>query len=393
MSIRFVSASLIVLSVQLCALTVRAEPTESSSPVFFGPGIEFRDPEKRYTTFMRFRAQNLLGYQTQNAQDLDAAQVTTQVRRLRFRLGGWMLDPRITYNLQLSFSRGDQDWSDSSFPNIIRDAAISYRLTPDLRLSFGQTKLPGNRQRVVSSGELQFPDRSIVNRAFNLDRDFHIQAIWQPETQDSQAFAWSLKAALGSGRGRNASPQPWGYVGVARIEALPWGVFTDQGDYFEGDLAHEGTPKLSVALGAATHRNATRTGGTVGATLAENKSFATLIADAVLKYRGLSLSAEYLAREVSGSPQDSLGENVLEGHGMNFQAGYFVSQNWELAARTSFLRPSTSLMGLANDQTQYTLGVSRYLRGHRLKVQSDLTRNQQTSNDHWIARFQVELGV
>ena len=36
--------------------------------------------------------------------------------------------------------------------NIIRDAVITYRPNRHWNLSFGQTKLPGNRQRVNSSG-------------------------------------------------------------------------------------------------------------------------------------------------------------------------------------------------------------------------------------------------
>ncbi len=38
--------------------------------------------------------------------------------------------------------------------NIIRDAAVTWRASPNLQLVAGQTKLPGNRQRTVSSGDL-----------------------------------------------------------------------------------------------------------------------------------------------------------------------------------------------------------------------------------------------
>lgn len=373
-------------------LTATAEPLPTS-PVSFDRGIEFHDPENRYSTTLRFRAQNLFAYQTQGTGDFDAAQITAQVRRLRLRLGGWMLDPRVSYNLQLSFSRGDQDWSDTAFPNVIRDATLLYRLTPELQVSFGQTKLPGNRQRVISSGELQFPDRSIVNRAFNLDRDFSGQLLWHPTSSSPESFTWNFRTALGSGRGRNSGPTPWSFIWVGRLEALPWGEFTDRGDYFEGDLAHEATPKLSVAMGAATNRNARRAGGQIGVSLAESKDFRTLFVDTLLKYRGFSISAEYLARQVSGSPVDSAGGFVLEGEGLNIQSGYFISKAWELAARASLVRPDDVLAGVAENQTQYTLGATRYLRGHRLKVQSDLTLNQENSTESWIARFQVELGI
>jgi hypothetical protein len=39
----------------------------------------------------------------------------------------------------------------------------------------GQTKLPGNIERVVSSGNMQFIDRSLLNARFNIDRDMGIQ--------------------------------------------------------------------------------------------------------------------------------------------------------------------------------------------------------------------------
>jgi phosphate-selective porin OprO and OprP len=50
----------------------------------------------------------------------------------------------------------------------------------------------------------------------------------------------------------------------------------------------------------------------------------------------------------------------------------------------------------------YTLGVTRYLRGHRLKVQADATYKNvlekvpvPTSNQvsNWQFRFQVEIGI
>ena len=40
---------------------------------------------------------------------------------------------------------------------------------------FGQGKLPGNRERVISSGNLQQVDRSLLNSLFTIDRDFGFQ--------------------------------------------------------------------------------------------------------------------------------------------------------------------------------------------------------------------------
>jgi hypothetical protein len=95
-----------------------------------------------------------------------------RARRVRLRLDGFVFDPKWTYALQLSFTRADQDWDVSNVPNILRDSMIFYRPNKHWTIGFGQCKLPGNRQRVISSGEQQFTDRSLVNSTFNIDRDF-----------------------------------------------------------------------------------------------------------------------------------------------------------------------------------------------------------------------------
>ena len=59
------------------------------------------------------------------------------------------------------------------------DAVLKNHINENWSLWFGQTKLPGNRERVYSSQELQFVDRSLVNARFNLDRDVGVQTISQ----------------------------------------------------------------------------------------------------------------------------------------------------------------------------------------------------------------------
>jgi len=68
--------------------------------------------------------------------------------------------------------------------NIIRDAVMFYRPNKYWSIAFGQTKLPGNRQRVNSSGALQLTDRTINNARFNIDRDFGIQTYYLHEKKD-----------------------------------------------------------------------------------------------------------------------------------------------------------------------------------------------------------------
>jgi hypothetical protein len=58
-----------------------------------------------------------------------------------------------------------------------------YKLYENWTIGFGQTKLPGNNQRVVSSGSLEFTDRTINNSRFNIDRDFGLFRLFSQKSQ------------------------------------------------------------------------------------------------------------------------------------------------------------------------------------------------------------------
>lgn len=73
------------------------------------------------------------------------------------------LSKKLQYYIQLGFSKSDLDLWGGSYAQPIRDAIIYFYPKPNLYFGFGQSKLPGNRERVVSSGNLQFADRSIAN--------------------------------------------------------------------------------------------------------------------------------------------------------------------------------------------------------------------------------------
>jgi hypothetical protein len=168
----------ITATMAVAAALGQASTQSNGSFDFNADGVIFQTADSASKVIMRFRNQNWATF-TMN-DDFDVTSSELQARRLRLRFGGTLVDPRLSFNIQLSFTRGDQDWSDTQFPNIVRDAMVFWNFTPGLQLGFGQTKLPGNRQRVISSADLQVPDRSIVNGAFNIDRDFGLQGFWRP---------------------------------------------------------------------------------------------------------------------------------------------------------------------------------------------------------------------
>lgn len=386
----------------------------SQVPYFtYGKGLGIMSPDSLFLMNIRFRMQNRAGIETTSPTDWDPDVIEGRVRRLRLRFDGYVYSPKLTYVLQLSFSRGDIDYEDSGFPNIIRDAMVIYNFDKHFALGIGQTKLPGNRQRVNSSGDLQLPDRSIVNSEFNIDRDFGIQGYYRNAIK---GFNFALRAAVSSGDGRNfnnagtssttsSDIEANGLCYTGRVELLPFGEFTNNGDYFEGDLAREPKPKLSIGGGFSNNENAKRSGGQLGKYLFESRDIETTMFDLLYKHNGWAFAGEFLKRyakdPITVNPDDEDDqEHVYAGHGQNYQASYLFRSNYEIVTRYSAVVPDNDIELLEPKLEQYTLGATKYLRGHRVKLQTEFTYAKNTwlkgledDHDYFIIRFQVEVGI
>jgi hypothetical protein len=375
----------------------------SPIPYFtYGKGLGIISPDSLFMLNIRFRIQNRVGITTVSASDWDVKEVEARVRRLRLRFDGFIYTKKLNYVIQLAFSRGDLDYDDTGFPNIIRDAMVIYNFNPHFGLGLGQTKLPGNRQRITSSGDLQFPDRSIVNATFNIDRDFGAQVYYN---NTINRLFYVLRGAVSTGEGRNFNTTDHGLAYTGRLELLPFGTFTNGGDYFEGDLAREPKPKVSLGLTYSYNSNTKRTGGQLGKFLYEPRDMDTRMADFLLKYNGWALAVEYLRRT---SP-DPITENtegevayIYSGHGMNFQGSYLIKNNYEIATRFSEVRPDEVIQSYTPQRRDYTIGATKYLRGHRVKFQFDWTYQEsdwlgaettELDSDAWQIRFQIEAGI
>jgi phosphate-selective porin OprO/OprP len=165
----------------------------------FGKGIGMTSPDSLFQMNIRFRMQNRVSYIENDGEN---GAYDGQVRRLRLRFDGYVGNPKFLYAIQLSFAPGDVgEVKEGENINIIRDAVVFYRPNKNWNMSFGQTKLPGNRQRVNSSGGLQLTDRTINNAKFTIDRDFGFQVHNMNEFKDK--FSYNLKTAISGGEGRN----------------------------------------------------------------------------------------------------------------------------------------------------------------------------------------------
>jgi phosphate-selective porin OprO/OprP len=350
---------------------------------------------------LRFRMQDRFSIRTLSGEDLSIEQVDFRVRRMRLRLDGYVMSPKLKYYVQLGFSKADLDLDAGDYAQPIRDAIVYYYFNPDLYIGFGQAKLPGNREREVSSGNLQFADRSIANGVFTLDRDFGFFGYY---TLPAKGVArYQLKGAITTGEGRNPSPGTYGLSYTGRFEYLPFGKFKNSGDNSEGDLEFEETPKLSLGVSYNLNNNAARTKGQTGTDLYENRDQRVIIADAMFKYAGWGVMAEYFNRyaadPVTVNPE-GLEKAVWIGEGANFHLSKMISKKSELAFRYALVNPDDKIDRFEKYTEEAVLGYNRYINGHRIKIQGNLGygwldtfMDLEDVDNFWFGTIQVEFGI
>jgi phosphate-selective porin OprO/OprP len=335
------------------------------------------------------------------------------IRRSRLKFSGFAYSPKLKYKIELGLSNrdhGGESIHTNNTSNLILDAFVSWNFYKNMEVWIGQTKLPGNRERVISSQKLQFVDRSLVNSRFNIDRDMGVQF---RNKVNFGAVATRQALAISQGEGRNRTnkkdPNPLsGYEYTGRLEILPLGEFTGKGDYFSSDLKREETPKVSFGVTYDVNKNAARVGGNLGSYIEDTNDqvinsvltdLNTVLADVLLKYKGFSLLAEYANKSMTGGRVEDTGGSIINnyytGTGLNVQAGYLLKNNLEPSIRVTTITPE--LESGRDLQEMITFGLSKYIKGHSLKVQTDfsiLTETNQVSlseDKTLMFRFQVEM--
>jgi len=326
------------------------------------------------------------------------------VRRARLKFGGFVLSPKVKYKLELGLSNkdlGKVDSRNNEAPKMILDAVIKWNFYKNFTLWAGQTKLPGNRERVVSSANLQLVDRSLVNSRFNIDRDMGIQL--RHHFKLGKNFIVQESIAMSQGEGRNLVQENLGgYQWTARVEVLPFGKF--KGAYTGGALKREETPKLAIGATYDFNNNAVKDRSNMGSYMMIDADEAyyqtnvnTIFVDAIFKYLGFSLMVEYANRDAANpialnTDGTETGDVVLVGNGFNLMSGYLFNNDMELTGRYTSISLDKEITG-KDMESQYTMGVSKYFKGHKLKIQSDISYLTTANNPTGNLMYRMQLDV
>ena len=351
-----------------------------------GKGVEINSADDDFQLRIRVRAQFLFTVLNGEVgpQEADEPNETTnnfRIRRARFVFQGHAFGKHNQYKLEIDPLRKD---------NVVLDYYLDFTKKRDIQVRVGQYKISSNRQRVISSGNLQMVDRSIANAEFTLDRDMSLD-IRSRDFLGKNKMRYVFGISTGNGL-NNPQFSDFSMVYLARLEYLPLGIFRD---YSEVDFART-KPRLSIGVAYSFFQGATRVRGMIGDDFSDggtaNYHFAYV--DALFKARGFSAISEFYLRE---GYRKNIGNNTeppgcdplvdpacgpvipteaRNGIGWMLQAGYLVpNTRFEIAGRGALIkaiskRRPTSL----DDRYATTFSVSWYFARHPFKIQADVSQ-------------------
>ena len=286
----------------------------------------------------------------------------------KFILHGHVYDESVTYHFQLNAGEGKV---------VAEDLYFRWDARPWLGVLVGQNEVPFNRQHITLEAYQELIDRSLVDARYNLQRDIGVATYLH-----DPAHTIELVVGVFNGSRQNAPNDDGTYMTTARIAVSPWGPIA----FREADLDDSPRPKLSIAVdGAYNPRRIVPPDGVSGGSSTTLRHISQGAFETTLRYRGLSLTSEAHARR-----QENDAGVVRVDEGAFFQAGFFVvPRHVQIAARRALLRGDL----LPSDAVaETTFGASYYLRGHRLKLQTDgSVLETRSGKSGWRARVQLEF--
>ena len=235
-----------VLVLCLTASLVHTQDVELDS-YKFGEGLRFTADEDHKIRISGYVQPYAESKQFTEA-DAEESMNRFRMRRLRLRMDGVLPDERFSYRFQVDLSGASEVGDAQSTNNYLLDAYVSYNVTNRIKLSFGQrSTYTDNRELFMSSRTLQLVERSRLTSAFSSIREFGFFA--QGNFRTGGGSYLKPYFVLTNGDGSNAFEKDHGGLKVGgRIDFLPFGLFTNLGQFRQADVMRELIPKIVVGV-------------------------------------------------------------------------------------------------------------------------------------------------
>ena len=371
----------------------------------FGEGLKFVG-ESGYNLKLTGYAQPMSELKRINSEESNSSRY--RMRRVRLRMDGQSSNERFKYRFQVDLS-GVSEIGESD-PDPLLDAYVDYALTNRISVKFGQrATYTDNRELFMNSNSLQLVERSRLTSAFSSIREFGL--FISGRFRAGRGSYIRPHFVLTNGDGKNVYSRDRGGLKIGgRVDYLPFGLFTNMGQFRQIDVMREQVPKLVVGVHYSKNNGmSSRRGRYSGRLIYLNANdeeslpnYTKYGVDFLFKYKGFSALGEYIksTAEVpsditqrirnNGSISESFLVNEVQdvdsyvkgrmmlGSAYNIQMGYLFKNGFSIDSRyTHLIADENSFLNnetFYNRPNYYTLGVSKLLgRNYGFKVQASVT--------------------
>lgn len=371
----------------------------------FGEGLKFIG-ESGYNLKLTGYAQPMSELKRINSEESNSSRY--RMRRVRLRMDGQSSNERFKYRFQVDLS-GVSEIGESD-PDPLLDAYVDYVLTNRISVKFGQrATYTDNRELFMNSNSLQLVERSRLTSAFSSIREFGL--FISGRFRAGRGSYIRPHFVLTNGDGKNVYSRDRGGLKIGgRVDYLPFGLFTNMGQFRQIDVMREQVPKLVVGVHYSKNNGmSSRRGRYSGRLIYLNANdeeslpnYTKYGVDFLFKYKGFSALGEYIksTAEVpsditkrirnNGSISESFLVNEVQdvdsyvkgrmmlGSAYNIQMGYLFKNGFSIDSRyTHLIADENSFLNnetFYNRPNYYTLGVSKLLgRNYGFKVQASVT--------------------
>lgn len=385
-------------------INLNAQDVEMQSYTF-GEGLRFVG-ESGYNVRITGYAQPMSELKSINSEESNSSRY--RMRRVRLRMDGQSSNERFKYRFQVDLSGVSEIGESDEDP--LLDAYVDYALTNRISVKFGQrSTYTDNRELFMNSNSLQLVERSRLTSAFSSIREFGL--FISGRFRAGRGSYVRPHFVLTNGDGKNVYSRDRGGLKIGgRVDYLPFGLFTNMGQFRQIDVMREQVPKLVVGVhysknNGMSSRRGRYSGRIVYLNANDEESlpdYTKYGVDFLFKYKGFSALGEYIksTAEVpsditqrirnNGSISESFLVNEVQdvdsyvkgrmmlGSAYNIQMGYLFKNGFSVDSRyTHLIADENSFLNnetFYNRPNYYTLGIGKLLgRNYGFKVQASVT--------------------
>jgi len=314
-----------------------------------------------------------------------------EMRRVKLRFSGNVLDPSWTYKVVMAFNQNALVVGTASTTNgpVLEDAEIRKDFGNGFAVRMGQWKGNYNYEEIASSTVQQFADRSVVNQYFTTKfiQGVELQyetADWKASINYNDGGGNRNIGVVGTGSSASDSPIQWATAGRIDWKLLgEWKQFKEMMSFRGSDNG--------MQLGAAYNWQRGGSQSALNPAFVGNSDGMNIsyTADFNARFNGASFLVAFLGNSFYSRPG---GAASVNSYGVVAQGGYFLNDDVELIGRWEWLNVSggtTAVVGSGSTSVPatsnsaigsainaqhfqiYTVGANYYISKNSVKLTAD----------------------